>query len=181
MGTSELVEKILNDARARVAALQEEKNQRLAEIRGRVEALKAKLAAENETRIEQTRRAILERVRSQAALEAKKIILAARWEILDLVFNMAREKILSSPEYPSIIRSLVKKYASGEASVHLSPADTKKFGSKLGVKLGEPVAISGGLIVRRGREEVDLSLDAILTQVKEELITELARTLFSGS
>lgn len=188
MGTAELIEKINADARLKVTAIQEEKKRTLAEIEQRtqkvIETLKREIAERREQRI----RAINERARSQAQLEGRKIVLEAKWQVIDLVCTEAKRVILSSPDYPQIIETLVKKYASTKSSIHLSPNDTKRWSKVAGITPGEPAPITGGVIIRvsaaghvAGKEELDLSLDTILNQVREEFCTELAAILFTSS
>ncbi len=187
MGTAELIEKIYADARLKVTAIQEEKKRALAEIEQRtqnvIETLKREIAERREQRIQ----AMNEQARSQAQLEGRKIVLEAKWQVIDSVGTEAKKAILSSPDYPKIIEKIVKKYASPQSSIHLSPNDTKRWGKVAGITPGEPAPITGGVIIRlaaaghvAGKEELDLSLDTILNQVREEFCTELAAILFAA-
>gem|GEM_PF-706533 len=186
MGTTELIEKIYTDARAKVAAIQEDKKRKLAEIDQRTQLTIDRLKRESTERLEERVRAIHDRARSQAQLEGRKVILKAKWQVIDTVLEEAKKAILSSPDYPKIIEMLVKKYAPTQASVHLSAEDSKRWDKIAGIKIGEPVPITGGVIIRSaaagrltGKEEIDLSLDTVLSQVREELSTELAAILFT--
>ncbi len=186
MGTTELLEKIYTDARAKVAAIQEDKKRKLAEIAQRTQMAIDRLKRESTERLEERVRAIHDRVRSQAQLEGRKVILEAKWQVIDTVLEKAKKAILSSPDYPKIIEMLVKKYAPDQASVHLSAEDSKRWDKIAGIKTGEPVPITGGVIIRSaaagrftGKEEIDLSLDTIVSQLREELSTELAAILFT--
>lgn len=180
MGTVELIDKILADARSRVAAIKEEKERRLEEIHNRTAAVLAELKKENEEMLNQKVNFIVERTRSQARLESRKLILEARWQMIERVCAEARKAIINDPDYPALLEMLVKKYVKPGCTVHLSPSDTARWKTIGGIKPGEPVPITGGVIIRTGREVIDLSLDTVLNQVREELITELAQTLFSG-
>jgi vacuolar-type H+-ATPase subunit E/Vma4 len=178
VGTKELIEKIIADARERVRIIEADTAIRLRAITDQGQEISARLRAENKARIRSRLDAIMENARSQAELEAKKIILAAKWRLISQIAEQVKQQIVKSPDYGEILKRLAAKYAIQEATVHLSPADTRQFGLQLKVKLGEPVPISGGMIVRRAREEIDFSLDSVLNQVLEEMITELATILF---
>jgi vacuolar-type H+-ATPase subunit E/Vma4 len=178
VGTKELLDKILSDARERVQAIEAETAGQVKAIEGRGQEIEAKLKAENEVRIRNRVDAILENARSRGQLEAQKIILSAKWRLITKVAEQVKQSILKSPEYGKILKLLIQKYADSNAKIHLSPADTENFGPQLKVRLGEPVPISGGLIIRSLKEDVDLSLDSILNQVLEETITQLATMLF---
>lgn len=178
MGTKELVDKILADARKRVAAIDAEREREVKEIEERLKQTEERLKREQKERIEKRVSVILENKRSRARLEAKKILLEAKWNVIEKICEKAKDAIVKSPQYGSILKRLVEKYADDDATVHLSENDRARLGSQLRVKLGEPVPISGGLIIRKEKEEIDLSLDSALNLAREELLTELAQTLF---
>lgn len=180
MGSTELLEKILADTRAKVAAIQEEKERRLAEIAQRTKSVIEKLKRESAELVNERVQRMIERTRSQAKIERRKIVLEAKWQVIDFVFSEAKKAILSSPDYPQIVANLARRYASPGASVYLSPADTKRWDAVAGIKIGEPAPITGGLIVRSGRMAIDLSLDTVLMLIREELSPELAAVLFEG-
>lgn len=180
MGSTELLEKIFADARAKVAAIQEEKERRLAEVEERTKSVIEKLKRESAELVNQRVRQMIERARGQAKLERRKIVLEAKWQAIDRVFSEAKKAILSSPDYPQIVAQLANRYANSDASIHLSAEDTKRWNPRVGIKLGEPAPITGGLIVRSGRMTIDLSLDTVLMVIREELSAELAAVLFEG-
>ncbi len=175
------MDKIISDAQERAKAIQAEKDEQLRHIEERLKETEAKLRAESEELLQRRTSAILENARSKGELERKKMLLAAKWRVIERVCEEAKEAILSSSEYPDILVRLIDRYAREEdAVVHLSPQDTEKYGKKIGVKLGEPVPIAGGIIIRTGRAEFDLSLDSMLNVARDELITQLAQMLFSA-
>lgn len=174
-----LVEKILADARAQVAAILREKEQQLSEVEKRKVVTIEQLKAANAKKVQERTQAILDNARSRAELERKKILLQARWRIIDSVCQKAKEAILSRPDYLALVRRLIEKYARPDATVHLSLADTARFNpSSLTVHRGEPLPISGGVIIQHGKEKIDLSLDTVLSEARDDLITELNRILF---
>lgn len=178
MGTKELIDRILEEARERAAAIRKEKEQQVLEIEERVREYETRLVAEQREQIKNRVETILKNSRSRAGLECQKIMLQAKWRVIDRVWKEAKEKIINSPDYGAILKRLAQRYAQPDSTVHLSEADKNRYGSELQVRLGEPVAIAGGMIIRTGREEIDLSLDSLLNSVQEELITELAQVLF---
>ena len=180
MGTSELVEKILADGRKRVAALAAERDQAIGDVRKRSAAEVAAIEAES---AEGTRRecsAILERARGRARLQLRNAVLAARWQVLDRAVRRAQEKVLADPDYAGSIMKLVKKHARSESVASLSEADVRSFGAKLGAKLGEPVPIAGGVMIRTGKEELNFSLAEALSALRDELARDLSQVLFKN-
>jgi len=179
VGKKELIEKILSDARLRAAAIRAEAGNEVRQIEQREREAEERLQAENEMAIRYRVNMILENARSQAQLEAKKMILSAKWRLIERLKERTKYAVINSPEYPELLKRLAEKYASPGTKVHLSPEDTDRYGKQLGVELGEPVPISGGILIRGEREEIDLSVDSILTQVLEENITAMGEVLFS--
>lgn len=178
MGKKELIEKILSDARLRADIIRAQAANEVRQIEQREREAEEKLQAENERLTHYRVNVILENARSQAQLEAKKLILSAKWRLIERIKERTKSAVINSPEYPMLLKRLAEKYAGTGAKVHLSPEDTDRYGQQLGVELGEPVPISGGMLIRREREEIDLSLDSVLTQVLEENIATLAKVLF---
>ncbi len=181
MGKAELVAKILSDGQARAAAIKAECDLRCAEVESRTRAELARLEAEAGERLKRETGAILERARSTARLQRRARVLAAKWAVLDQVAQAARQQVLSAAWYPELVRGIIQRYAGDGAEVRLSPDDTRRLGSSLppGTKLGEPVRIDGGVVIRRGREELGFALGETIAALRDQLVSELSRMLFS--
>jgi vacuolar-type H+-ATPase subunit E/Vma4 len=180
MGTNELVEKILADGRARAAAVAAERDRAVAETQKRSAAAVAAIESDCSERSRRDCDAILERARSQARLLRRNAVLAARWQVLDRVVERAQEKVLADPGYADSIAKLVKRHAGPESVASLSQADSRSFGPRLGVKLGEPSAIAGGAIIRTGKEELNFSLSEALSGLRDEHTRDLSQILFEA-
>jgi vacuolar-type H+-ATPase subunit E/Vma4 len=181
MGRSELVAKILSDGQARAAAIRAESARRRTEIESRTQAELDRLQAEAGEKTRHEAGMILERARSAARLARRNRLLAAKWTVLEQVAETARQRLLAAAWYPELVRGIIRRYATDGAEVRLSAADTENLGSGLppGVRLGEPAPIDGGAIVRVGREELNFALGDRLTSVRDQLISDLSRTLFT--
>ncbi|MGQ9707317.1 MAG: V-type ATP synthase subunit E [bacterium] len=179
MGTKELIDKIIDDARTQASAIRAKMEKEVKEIKERLRQQETRLTTEQKEQIKKNVELILNNSRSRARLECRKILLEAKWRLINRVCEWAKEEIVKSPDYATILKRLAQKYAGRDSTVHLSQGDKNRYGTELGVNLGEPVPISGGMIIRSGREEIDFSLDSVLNEVQEELITELYQTLFS--
>jgi vacuolar-type H+-ATPase subunit E/Vma4 len=178
MGTNKLVEKILADGRAKAAVIYEERDKAVAETQKR---MAAEVAAIESECAEQTRRAcdaVLERAHSRARMEKRNAVLAARWQTLDRVVKRAEEKLLGDPGYADFVIGVIKKYARPDSVVSLSEADMRAFGTRVGAKLGEPAPISGGVMIRSGKEELNFALGHALLSLRDELARDLSQTLF---
>jgi vacuolar-type H+-ATPase subunit E/Vma4 len=178
MGTNELVEKILADGKQRVAAIAAERDRAVAETRKRSAAEVAVIESDCAERSRRDCDAILERARSQARLQRRNAVLAARWQVLDRAVGRAQEKVLADHGYADSIVRLVKQHAGPESVASLSEADTRSFGMSLGTKVGEPLPIPGGVMIRTGKEELNFSLAEALSALRDELARDLSRMLF---
>lgn len=181
MGTNELVEKIRADSRERVAEINAERDKKVAETRARAAAEVAAIESESEERSRRECGAILERARGRARLEQRNAVLAARWQVLDLVARRAQEKILADPGYADAMVQLVKKYGEPDSVVRLSEADSRSLGARLGKTLGEPAPIAGGVLIQTGKEELSFSLTENLSDSREDLAPDLSQILFPSS
>ena len=180
MGTNELVEKILADGKARVTAIAVERDRAVEELQQRSAAEVAAIESDSAERSKRECEAVLERARSRARMEKRNAVLAARWQVLDGAVRRAEEKILADAGYADFVIGLVKKNARTESVAALSEADTRAFGARVGTKLGEPVSISGGVVIRSGKEELNLALDEALTSLRDELARDLSQLLFDN-
>ena len=178
MGASELLEKIRLDGRERVREIETQSERKLAELAEQRDKELAELKQEFAERIEQARRLILDRARSHAALEKRKRLLAARWQVIDRVLAQAGRKLPDDPDYPELLVELAERYAGNGAEVRLSSADAGKHADRLKVKTGEPADISGGLLVVSGRQVTDCSLDELLSARRGELAALVINELF---
>jgi vacuolar-type H+-ATPase subunit E/Vma4 len=180
MGTNELVEKIRADSRERVAGINGERDRIATETRARAAAEVAVIESESGERSRRECGAILERARGRARLELRNAVLAARWQVLDLVVRRAEGKLLADPGYADAAVLLVKKHGRPDSVVRLSEADSRSFGARLGKTLGKPAPITGGLLIQTGKEELNFSLSEALSALREELARDLSQILFQS-
>lgn len=185
-----IISKIIEDAHRIVNSTLEEGNANASKIIARAnndaniylqDNMKASIAERQE---------ILRRRISVANLEVKKLILAAKKEVLDSAFDMAKKTILALPkeEYKAIIAGMLQS-ASDKDIVYISERDasiiTANFittqAKLLGVKIKrakEFVDIEGGIILSDGSMDKNLSIEVELASLREELETEIAKEMF---
>jgi len=178
MGTNELVQKILADGKVRAAAIAAERDRAVADNRARAAAEVAAIESDYTERSRRDGGAIIERARSQARLQRRNTVLAARWQVLDIAVRRAQDKFLADAGYADLMLRLVEKHARPDSVVRMSPADSRAFGARLGKTLGEPAPITGGMLIRTGREELNFSLAEALSALRDELARELSKILF---
>ena len=135
----------------------------------------------------------MERLASVAQLEARKLELAAKQEMLSKAYDKALEQLLNLPdqEYTALLADLaVKASSTGQEAVILSQKDRTRFGKQV-VTLanekrkdgrltlsGETRSIQGGLVLSDGDVEVNCTFETLVRLQRGELDREISKLLF---
>lgn len=193
-GIEKITARIETDAKAEVAAILREAEEKAAAIREqyKVQAAAQAKAAEAEGREAARRQA--ERLESAAQMEAKKQLLAAKQACLNEAFDKAQKELLALPdgEYAQLLaRMAVKASRTGKEEILLNARDLKRVGAqvvekanalKKGAALtlsGETREMAGGLTLRDGNVEVNCAFETQLRVLREEMAAQVAGILFS--
>jgi V/A-type H+-transporting ATPase subunit E len=195
MGVDKIVAKLISDAEAEAARILAEAEHEAGEIRRQGEE-EAQAASEP---ILQAAEAEAQRRRRQhlalAELWARNKVLAAKREVLERVFQEAKERLgrLGSQEYRAFLKELLIRAAeTGEEEIVLSPravfdtnlleevnAELKRAGKAGSLKVAqEGRELDGGFVLRGRGYEVNVTFATLLRQAHEGLETEVARLLF---
>ncbi len=137
------------------------------------------------------------RLVSAAQMEAKKMILAAKQEVLDEAFVLALQKLVKLPEseYVDLLAKLIVKASStGREQVILNRTDRTHYGVKACVKANELLEaqgkvgnitlsqetrdIQGGLLLSNGAVEVNCAFETLVRLVRSEMTGEVSKVLF---
>jgi V/A-type H+-transporting ATPase subunit E len=200
MSLENIVEKILSEARDTVQVIDGKAEEDIEKLRARLDTEERKLTEDAKKRAEAEAEEILSRRTSSALLEGRKRVLGAKESILNEVFAEAKMKLLGLPddEYLKLLTDLAVAYcAYGDEIVMLSPSDKKRLSKKLKgwvtsintalkeKKLPGKVGVSdetrdieGGIVLSRGRTEINLSLDVLLGELRYEMEGRLTEILF---
>ena len=196
MEAEQVIQKILSDAKAqaetitkeaeaKVAAEQAKADGRLAEYRQQAEVL-AQQAAEDEK----------SHVLAAARMAAAKEYLAEKGRILDELFEQARQRLGELPdhEYRDLMaRLMLEAVETGDEEVVIGKDETRidqNFVNEVNDKLAgdkkrelrladDRCNLPGGFILRRGKIKSNVSPDMLLGQARNDLVIELAQSLFS--
>ena len=177
------IDRILGDARAEADDItdryQAQANNEAAELA----AKNQKAAAERE-----------ERLVSTAQMEARKVGLAAKQEMVEKAYALALEKLCSMPDeqyVQTVADLLVQAAPNGRGAVIFAPAERERIGEAAvraanerlhGGKLTlaeETRPLKGGFILSAGKVEVNCSFDTLVRLQKTETAGEVAKRLFS--
>lgn len=195
MEANEVVQKILSQAEVEAEKI-------LAEAQGESSEQERELASELSAYSQQTESLaqaaaadVKMRLLATARMDIQKQLLVTKAGLLDDVFAQARVQINSLPddEYQQLISSLMEKAAeTGDEEVVVGKNETridnslvKHINRKLGTGFkgnlhlaSDRADIDGGFILRRGKIQLNVSTDVLLSQVRESIEMELSKDLF---
>ena len=198
-GIEKITARIEADAQEEVRKIREASEARCAEIRAenerKAEAAYWKIIQDGAKEIEDR----ASRTDRTARLEARKIVLAMKQQMVSRAFDLARSKIVDLPEQDYV--GFLAKQASdaaitGQEELILNEQDRKRYGGKVVKAANELRArngaeacltlsentrrIYGGLILKQGDIEVNCTVETMLDLSRGELAAQVAEVLFEG-
>lgn len=175
------IDRILGDARAEAARI-------AAQYQGQADAEAAELAAKNEKAAAERE----ERLVSVAQMEARKVTLGAKQEMVEKAYIRALEKLCAMPDeqYVAVLADLlVQASSSGHEEVVFSKEDRERVGKAAvekanaasGKKLvlsAESQPIKGGFILKDKNVEVNCTFETLVRLQKAETAGAVVKKLF---
>lgn len=198
MALDDIIKKIETDSQQKIdklkAGAETEASQIIERAKKEAEDKRHSILRKGEEEAERNRKRILQ----IADLEARKIILSAKRDVISDTFEQARQKLDGMENYSDLIQKmLLAGVETGEEEVVVSADDKKKIGSKLIASVNselkiqgkkgklslakDDAPITGGFILRRGKVEMDSSFTSLIKSQKDELEIKVAEILFSQS
>jgi V/A-type H+-transporting ATPase subunit E len=200
MSIESLVDKIMSDTKKASSEIEKKATDeaRACDEKTKEEIQRIEKAGrEKAARLSQERK---QRMISMAELEDRKNLLGVKQEVIEEAFSAAVEKVLSfDPEYYGdfLINLILQADPQGSEEILVNETDRARLGNgwvghlnqrleqagkKSEMAIGEEIRhIRGGAILRKGRKEVNCSLESILLSKRNELETEVAGILFKDS
>lgn len=188
-----ITSKIIEDAKLIAASTLEEGRAKAGEILADAKNQADIYIQKNRSEIAELKKEVLRRRISVANLEAKKLGLRAKKEILDSVFTRASEKILKLDKggYLKIIEGMLAEAQDGDTVIIpekdkkiITKAFIEGYAKKRGIKLtlsDSYADIKGGIILSSGSVDKNLSLEVEMGALREELESEVAQKLFGDN
>jgi len=190
MSIESITKRILKEAENYAAACKKEaekaKSTAVKEAEDKVEGI----LADAKVRAEQDSKLLVARRESVAGLDARKMQLAAKQEMIDAGFARALEKLqnLDAKDYLKFIMSRLEEYKGQKGEILLNSADIKKIGESLAKELkGTDLTVSenaadikGGFILKQGDISYNSSLEMLLEDEKEQMTAAIAAKLFGS-
>ena len=191
-GIEKITQRIASDAQAEVDRIlgdaRDEAGRIAANYRAQADAEAAELAAKNEKAAAERE----ERLVSAAQMEARKVQLAAKQEMVEKAYIQALDKLCALPEeqYVAILADLlVKASSNGKEEAVFSPEDRERVGEAAVAKANElsgkqlrlseeTQPIRGGFILKDKNVEVNCTFETLVRLQRGELERDVAKVLF---
>lgn len=195
-GIEKITARIIEDAEREIAQMQRENEEKINALTAEAQAAAEQESLELLTRGRRAAEERRERLSSSAAVECRKMELAAKQELLNEAFAAAVEELCHLPreKYLALIASLAAEVAEGGEKMILSPQDASEIGPEVVLlantalreagkpgKLtlsAEPRSIPGGFILSHGDVELNCAFDTLVRLQREKLEKEVAAILF---
>lgn len=196
-GIEKITDRIGEDARKEIKAVKAKAEAEAAEVLARYEAQAEKETDDILKRGNKSAEERVDRLGSVARLEAKKLTLAARQEILGRAFDLALEQLTNLPEdeYVKLLARLAAGASkTGREQVVLSQKDRTRFGKQIVTQANELLGANGaltlaeevrpmrgGLVLQGERVEANCSFETLVRLQREQIAAEVAEVLFDGA
>ncbi|MCL7475822.1 MAG: V-type ATP synthase subunit E [ANME-2 cluster archaeon] len=182
MGLEDVVNDILEQARSKAAAInaqaEEEAATLIREARSRADEIIQTRQAEVDAFIERMRKQEI----SSAHLEMKRAALNAKKEILDSVYQSAKDAISSIPAEKNVelLKSILDKQGSNGTKVYSNEKDARLIREMTDLIYIGGIDCIGGLIIENDDSTVrmDYTYDRILEDVSEQSLKQISDILF---
>ena len=191
-GLDKIIARMESDIRAECDALAANAAENAAAIRRDYQA-QADAAARDSAQRAQTQAAEhLEHLNGSSQLACRQRVLAAKQQLIDEAFARTAQALAALPQadYIDLLAALAAENGSGDEELLLSARDREAVGAavvdaanarKPGASFylsGETRDTGGGLVLRRGRVELNCSFTEKLRQLRQEESSAVARLLF---
>lgn len=188
-GKQKIIDDILSSARATASSIVAEAE---AEVRAELDALRAELDAVQKEALAKADAAAKELFDGQVKLgelEANKALLAAKQACVSAVYYGVKRKLLSASDavYLKILQSVIVKHCedgdeviAGKTDKRITAAWVKKVSTAAKKKLtlsAEKGDFEGGVILRNAVCDRDLTVDAIVEELKERTVYDTVKRL----
>ncbi len=190
LGLEAILNRITQDADDRVQDIVEQADSRCAELLATADREAAAIVEEAGRKANEQAEVLLRRSDSLAALETRKIALTARQELIDEVITRATQQVASLPanEKEALYRRQLLENARGQETVVFSSRDLplakgvlEAVNTRMGwnLKLAPDAgSFSGGIILRQGPIETNLTPEVLARSLRSELVGLAAKALF---
>lgn len=190
MAQSKIIDKILLDVEERAKAILSQAEEKAKAIVDCAKSEANTFKTEQLKKLDGEKDAVLSRRETVANLEARKIILGAKQDIIDEVFSRALKKLVDTPEkeYQDMVVGMLDYAEDGDivtvkksCKSMLPKVFFTSYAKLKGIKLGYNTAggnFEGGMILSNGKVDKNFTFEAELGELREKLMPEIVAKLF---
>ncbi len=182
MGLDAIVGEIKARGKEEADRISSETQKEVSKIIAEAQASAAKLKAAREEAVKKEIDRMRQQELSSANLEVKKAILNARKEILDEVYETARDSITKLPDDKNqkILKSIIEKNETGNSKIYSKNKDVPTVKKLTKLQLAGEIDCIGGIVIENadGTEVLDFRYDMILKNVNEQSLKQVSDILF---
>ncbi len=182
MGLDAIVEEIKAKGKAEANKINQETSLEVSKIIADARASAARTRAAKEEAVKKEIDRLKQQELSSANLEVKKAKLNARKEILDAVYQDAREMIsnLPSDKNQHILKSIIEKNESGNSKIYSRSKDRANVTQMTKLEFSGEIESIGGVVMENadGSVVLDFKYDMILKNVSEQTLKQVSDILF---
>lgn len=185
-----IIDKIIADAKETAVNIENGSKQNAEEIQKNTEVTVKKYETKERNELTKNCELVLERKKTVATLDGRKISLKAKQDLINECFEEAERKLISLPkkDYLKFIESQISEYAENDDEVivgnnekHIDIKFIEEIAKKKDIKLtlsDKKGDFEGGIILRSKILDKNLTVKAILRSLKKEIELEVAQILF---
>ena len=188
-GLDKILEHITKEARDEadriLAEAREESDKILSSGKSEADSMAQSIAKQSEADVA----AAVKRIQSTSQLKEKRLILQAKQEKIEEVFQSALSQLtqLDEKAYFDVIRKMIDRYASGEkgtisfraADLSRLPDDIRAAAAAKNLEIGSETSdIAGGFILTYGDIEENCSFEVLIDTSREALQDMVGQLLF---
>ena len=193
MSIEKITSKIINDARAEkdllLAEVQKEQDEIMQEAQNKCEEIKKQALSKGEDE----KKKLVWRRKSVAEIDGKKLVLEQKQALISECFKEAINEIVSMDRnlYVDFLADRVK--ASGETfgALVMNPVEQKEIGQAVLDRINEIIPgnkivlseetgdFEGGFLLQQETLFINITVETLVREAKEELVAEVANKLFS--
>ncbi len=182
MGLDAIVEDIRAKGRAEANKISEETALEISRIIADADANAAKLKTAKEEAVRKEIERLKQQELSSANLEVKKAILNARKEIMDEVYEDAKDSVKKLPaeKNQKLLKTIIEKNENNNAKIYSRNKDKQIVKKLTKLEYAGEIDCIGGIVIENadGTEVLDFKYDTILKNVSEQSLKPVSDILF---
>lgn len=182
MGLENVVNDILEQAKAEVLIIKKETEGEVAAIIDEAKANAEKIMEAKQAQTNAQIDRIEKQEMSSAHLEIKRATLNAKKDVMESVYQSAREKISSIPaeKNANLLKEILDNYGSNGSRVYSNGRDAKLVQEMTDLTYMGEIECLGGLVIENedGSVRLDYTFDTILENASEQSLKHISDILF---